>query len=94
MLANCYLASYLTAIVSAKNEYLRIKCSHRSFQVSTKQSTAVIQLEVQRPVCLELYQDCKDLGRFMLRSGGNTIAAGVVTKVGKCISANLLVTQD
>jgi len=54
----------------------------------------VIQLEVQRPVCLELYQDCKDLGRFMLRSGGNTIAAGVVTKVGKCISANLSVTQD
>ena len=51
-----------------------------------KQSTAVIQLEVQRPVCLELYQDCKDLGRFMLRSKGNTIAAGMVTKVGECQS--------
>ena len=37
-------------------------------------------------MCLELYQDCKDLGRFMLRSGGNTIAAGVVTKVGKSVS--------
>lgn len=54
-----------------------------------KQSTAVIQLEVQRPVCLELYQDCKDLGRFMLRSKGNTIAAGMVTKVGECASFNV-----
>ena len=52
-----------------------------------KQSTAVVELEVMRPVCLELYQDCKDLGRFMLRTGGNTIAAGVVTKVwwGHCL---------
>ena len=47
----------------------------------TKNSTAVIQLEVSRPVCMELYQDCRELGRFMLRSGGATIAAGVVTKV-------------
>ena len=54
-----------------------------------KQSTAVIQLEVQRPVCLELYQDCKDLGRFMLRSKGNTIAAGMVTKVGEYASFNV-----
>ena len=30
---------------------------------------------------MELYQDCRELGRFMLRSGGTTIAAGVVTKV-------------
>ena len=47
----------------------------------TKNSTVVIQLEVSRPVCMELYQDCRELGRFMLRSGGATIAAGVVTKV-------------
>ena len=47
----------------------------------TKNSTAVIELEIARPVCMELYQDCRELGRFMLRSGGGTIAAGVVTKV-------------
>ena len=49
----------------------------------TKNSTAVVHLEVSRPVCIELYQDCRDLGRFMLRSGGTTIAAGVVTKVSE-----------
>lgn len=48
----------------------------------TKNTTANIELELSRPVCLELYQDCRDLGRFMLRYGGKTIAAGIVTEVG------------
>ena len=47
----------------------------------SKNCTAVIQVEVARPVCLECYQDCKELGRITLREGGNTIAAGLVTKV-------------
>ena len=47
----------------------------------TKNSSANIDLELSRPVCLELYQDCKNLGRFMLRYGGKTIAAGIVTEV-------------
>ena len=46
-----------------------------------KNSTALIELEVCRPVCVETYQDCKGLGRFMLRYCGNTIATGIVTKV-------------
>jgi elongation factor 1 alpha-like protein len=47
----------------------------------TKQVSAEVQIESSRPVCLELYQDCKDLGRFMMRIGGDTVAAGVVTKI-------------
>lgn len=47
----------------------------------TKNSSAVIELEVNRPVCIELYKDMRELGRFMLRSGGTTIAAGVVTEI-------------
>lgn len=47
----------------------------------TRNSSAIVQLEVSRPVCLELYQEYKELGRFMMRSGGNTVAAGVVTKI-------------
>ena len=42
--------------------------------------TAVVQVEVTRPVCVEVYSECKDLGRFMLRNSGTTVAAGVVTK--------------
>ena len=46
-----------------------------------KNSAALIELEFTRPLCLELFRDFKDLGRFMLRTGGSTIAAGLVTQV-------------
>lgn len=46
-----------------------------------KQSSAIIVLEVSRPICIELYKDIKELGRFMLRSGSSTIAAGLVTEI-------------
>lgn len=42
----------------------------------------MIEIEFERPVCLELYKDFKDLGRFMLRYSGSTIAAGLVEEVG------------
>lgn len=38
-------------------------------------------MEFDRPVCVELYKDNKELGRFMLRSGGHTIAAGLIEGV-------------
>lgn len=40
-----------------------------------------MEIQTQRPVALELYKDYKELGRFMLRYVGSTIAAGVVTEV-------------
>ncbi|CAL1277896.1 unnamed protein product [Larinioides sclopetarius] len=47
----------------------------------TKNSSAVVEIEVNRPICIELFKEFKDLGRFMLRSGGSTIAAGLVTNI-------------
>lgn len=47
--------------------------------------SAVVELEFDRPICLELYKDYKDLGRFMLRYSGHTIAAGLVEEVIKKI---------
>uniref|UniRef100_A0A6J0SJX7 HBS1-like protein n=1 Tax=Pogona vitticeps TaxID=103695 RepID=A0A6J0SJX7_9SAUR len=47
----------------------------------TKGQNALIELQTQRPIALELYKDFKELGRFMLRYGGSTIAAGVVTEI-------------
>ncbi|KFP80204.1 HBS1-like, partial [Acanthisitta chloris] len=46
-----------------------------------KGQNALIELQTQRPVALELYKDFRELGRFMLRYSGSTIAAGVVTEV-------------
>ncbi|XP_018412450.1 PREDICTED: HBS1-like protein [Nanorana parkeri] len=47
----------------------------------TKGMNAIIELQTQRPVALELYKDFKELGRFMLRYSGSSIAAGVVTEI-------------
>ncbi|GBM49231.1 HBS1-like protein [Araneus ventricosus] len=47
----------------------------------TKNSSAVVEIEINRPICIELFKEFKDLGRFMLRSGGSTIAAGLVTNI-------------
>uniref|UniRef100_A0A674BNG4 HBS1-like protein n=3 Tax=Salmo trutta TaxID=8032 RepID=A0A674BNG4_SALTR len=46
-----------------------------------KGMNAVVEIQTQRPVALELYKDFKELGRFMLRYVGSTIAAGVVTEI-------------
>lgn len=48
-----------------------------------KNASAIIQLKLSRVVCCELYEDNKDLGRFLMRSNGKTIAAGLVTKIKK-----------
>ena len=55
----------------------------------TKNTSAIIELELERPVCIELFDDFKDLGRFMLRYAGTTIAAGLVKQVSR--SAALIV---
>ncbi|XP_069462838.1 HBS1-like protein isoform X1 [Ambystoma mexicanum] len=47
----------------------------------TKGQNALIELQTHRPIAIELYKDFKELGRFMLRYSGSTIAAGVVTEI-------------
>ena len=44
---------------------------------------AVVQLQLDRQVCVELHEACRQLGRVVLRAGGVTVAAGVVTRVVK-----------
>lgn len=44
-------------------------------------SCALLEIETTKSICIEKYGDFKELGRFMLRVAGVTIAAGVVTKI-------------
>ncbi|XP_055608516.1 protein HBS1 [Uranotaenia lowii] len=46
-------------------------------------SCALVDIEFQRPICMERYADFKELGRIMLRVSGVTIAAGLVTDIVK-----------
>ncbi|KAJ8944129.1 hypothetical protein NQ318_013313 [Aromia moschata] len=44
-------------------------------------TSAIVEIQASRPLALELYSECKELGRVMLRVGGVTIAAGLITKI-------------
>lgn len=44
-------------------------------------SCALVELNFQRPIAIERYSDLKEMGRVMLRVGGVTIAAGLVTEI-------------
>ncbi|KAJ1852865.1 hypothetical protein LPJ76_005171 [Coemansia sp. RSA 638] len=44
-----------------------------------KGATARVEIVTEAALCLELFKDAKDLGRIMLRRGGETVAAGIVT---------------
>ena len=50
-------------------------------RVLTGNCSAVVEVVVAKPIPLELYRSNRELGRFMLRSGGHTIAAGMVTEI-------------
>jgi elongation factor 1 alpha-like protein len=47
-------------------------------RVVTGGSTATVQIKLQDRICLEKYSDCRSLGRFVLRRGGDTVAIGII----------------
>jgi elongation factor 1 alpha-like protein len=47
----------------------------------TNNSCALIEMTFQRAIAIERYSDLKEMGRIMLRTGGFTVAAGLVTDV-------------
>ncbi len=46
-------------------------------------AVAVVQLAVEKPICVELFSDVPQLGRFTLRDEGRTIAIGKIIKLPK-----------
>lgn len=42
---------------------------------------AIVRIRTARPVCLDAFADHRRLGRFILRYGGVTVAAGMVLKL-------------
>eukprot|EP01059_Diplonema_ambulator_P017626 TRINITY_DN2963_c0_g3_i2.p1 TRINITY_DN2963_c0_g3~~TRINITY_DN2963_c0_g3_i2.p1 ORF type:complete len:474 (+),score=133.83 TRINITY_DN2963_c0_g3_i2:719-2140(+) len=47
----------------------------------TRGQTGTVEITTSKPIGLELGHEFRDLGRFMLRANGETIAAGVVRKI-------------
>lgn len=50
-------------------------------RILSKGTDAVVRIRLARPVPLERFEDHRRLGRFMLRYGDRTVAAGMVLKI-------------
>nr|CAG8517657.1 15756_t:CDS:10 [Entrophospora candida] len=47
-----------------------------------KSTAAIVEIQLpNRPIPIETFKDNKELGRIMIRKGGETIAAGIVTEI-------------
>jgi elongation factor 1 alpha-like protein len=46
-----------------------------------KGQTAVLEVTMSRPLCVELYTEYRALGRIALRDAGHTIAVGIVVSL-------------
>ncbi|KAJ3327606.1 HBS1-like protein [Blyttiomyces sp. JEL0837] len=53
----------------------------KSPRALTKNMSAMVEVKLVRPMCLETSKDSKDLGRFMLRSKSEVVAAGIITDI-------------
>ncbi|KAJ3031385.1 UNVERIFIED_CONTAM: HBS1-like protein [Siphonaria sp. JEL0065] len=49
--------------------------------ISKLNVTAVVEIKCERPICVELAKDSRELGRLMIRSGPTVVAAGIVTEI-------------
>ena len=43
--------------------------------------SALVEITVAKPIPVEVYRDNRELGRFMVRTAGHTVAAGMVTEL-------------
>lgn len=47
----------------------------------TRNMNAVVEITSQRSMCLELFSEYRQFGRFTLRDKGITLAAGIITEI-------------
>ncbi|ONK58665.1 uncharacterized protein A4U43_C09F15410 [Asparagus officinalis] len=57
------------------------KVSKKLPRILKAKQSAVIEVALDEAVCVEEFSKCRALGRVFLRSSGNTVAVGVVTRV-------------
>ena len=45
----------------------------------------IVRIQVEKPICAELFENVPQLGRFTLRDEGRTIAIGKIIKLPKSL---------
>uniref|UniRef100_A0A2P2LQN7 HBS1-like protein isoform X4 n=1 Tax=Rhizophora mucronata TaxID=61149 RepID=A0A2P2LQN7_RHIMU len=56
------------------------KVTKKTPRVLTSKQSAVLEVVLNEPVCVEEFANCRALGRAFLRASGRTIAVGIVTR--------------
>ena len=46
-------------------------------------TVAIVRIQVEKPICVEKFENVPQLGRFTLRDEGRTIAIGKIVKLPK-----------
>lgn len=57
------------------------KVSKKAPRCLTAKQSAVIEVVVDRAVCVEEFSECKAIGRVFLRASGKTVAVGIITRI-------------
>lgn len=57
------------------------KVTKKSPRCLTAKQSAIVEIALQGPVCVEEFSNCRALGRAFLRSLGRTVAVGIVTRI-------------
>ena len=70
--------SKLTSLVDPKSGDVKKKAP----RMLTRNQHALIELKLERPVCVEKFSDIASLGRAALRDLDVTLAVGIITHVG------------
>ncbi|KAH8862662.1 HBS1-like protein [Schistosoma japonicum] len=79
---NCAsVAANITKLKSMTHRENKIEKVVRKPRCLLGNCTANVELTFERPICVEVYEKCKPLGRFMLRVSGESIAGGTVTAI-------------
>nr|MDO8080630.1 translation elongation factor EF-1 subunit alpha [Candidatus Freyarchaeota archaeon] len=84
----CPVVHAHTAQVACRFTKLIAKIDRRTGQVVEdnpdyikRGDAALVQLEPTKPMCIELYKEIPQLGRFAVRDSGTTVAVGVVKEI-------------
>ncbi len=78
---------YLWAILIHAGKRAPAEGECDSVQVKFAKSAAIVivRIEVEKPICVELFDNVPQLGRFTLRDEGRTIAIGKIVKLPKSL---------
>ena len=55
--------------------------------------SAIVEIKINKPICVETFQNYRELGRFMLRYKDTTIAAGLINEVSSYYLPEYAVVQ-